>query len=57
MMITDRDQKAIRSLVAYSMPLKITLLDEQLKSFKQFLDGHAGGDVSPLAGSLSNVSA
>ena len=51
MMITDRDQRAIRALVAYSMPLKITMLDEQLKSFKQFLD------TSPVSDSLSNVSA
>ncbi len=56
-MIRDRDQKAIRALVAYAMPLKITLLDEQLKSFKRFLDGHPEGDLSPLADSLSNVSA
>ena len=49
MMITDRDQKAIRALVAYSMPLKITMLDEQLKSFKQYLDGQAAQAVSNVS--------
>ena len=57
MMIKDRDQKAIRSLVAYSMPLKIAILDEQLKSFKEFLDGHGEDGGYPLTGSLSNASA
>ena len=61
MMVTDKDQKAIRALIAYAMPLKIALLDEQIKSFKKFLDGSCGvenpGNASTLSNSLSNVSA
>ena len=47
MMIRDRDQRAIRALVAYSIPLKIALLDDLVKSFKCALAG--GGKPAALA--------
>ena len=57
MMIRDRDQKAIRALVAYSIPIKVELLDEQIKTLKAFLDSSAGElEPSPLE-KYSNVSA
>ena len=37
MMIRDRDQRAIRALVAYSIPVKIELLDDLIKAFKDAL--------------------
>jgi len=57
MMIKDRDQKAIRALVAYSIPLKIEIIDEKLKSFKKYLDENGESGESALAESFTDVSA
>ena len=57
MMIKDRDQRAIRALVAYSIPLKIEILDAQLKSFKSFLDAHTQTGTSALSEKCTDVSA
>jgi hypothetical protein len=50
MMIADKDQRAIRSLIAYSMPLKITLLEEQVKSLKRFLEDSQPNSTAPYSG-------
>lgn len=39
MMVRDRDQRAIRALVAYSIPIKIELLDGLTRAFKNALVG------------------
>ncbi|MBN1685878.1 MAG: hypothetical protein JW852_04440 [Spirochaetales bacterium] len=57
MMIRDRDQRAIRALVAYSVPLKIEILDAQLKAFKNFLDANNEAGTTSLSDKYSDVSA
>ncbi len=36
-MISDRDQRAIRALVAYSIPIKVTLLEDQIADLRRDL--------------------
>jgi len=45
MMIKDPDQRAIRALIAYSVPLKIEMLEKQLESFKNWLNADFRGSV------------
>jgi hypothetical protein len=37
-MISDRDQRTIRELVAYSVPIKVSLLEDQVKAFRLDLE-------------------
>jgi hypothetical protein len=41
-LVRDRDQLAIRKLVAYSVPLKVSILDDLVKSFKLELGAETG---------------
>ena len=56
-MIKDPDQRAIRALVAYSMPLKIELLEEQVKLFKKYLDENTEPAKPPFSHNYSSASA
>ena len=56
-MIRDRDQRAIRALIAYSMPLKVEILEEQLKAFKKLLSGDSGDGASSFVEKYTDVSA
>ena len=57
MMIRDRDQRTIRALIAYSMPIKIEMLEEQLKAFKKCLDTVEVFDPDTISENFSNASA
>ncbi len=45
--VHDRDQVAIRQLVAYALPLKIKLLDELVQGFRRKLDESIAPSATP----------
>ena len=58
MMITDKDQKAIRALIAYSIPIKVEILDGQIQDFKRYLGTEEKPNVTgKLSESYTNASA
>ena len=56
-MISDRDQRTIRELVAYSVPIKVSLLEDQVKAFRLDLEQamQAAATASAIASAIASA--